>query len=254
MSKSYRDSHKAKNYGTKYKELFKNDSFDARIWILEKLILKKIYQNFIIHKIENYLDFACGTGRLLEFFEHRAKNSYGIDVSQEMLKEAEKKYRNTKFFNVDLVKNQKVFGDQKFNVVSAFRFFLNAEKPLRDEILKILDNLLVDDGILILNNHGNKYSLRIFSLLINIILTFKRNFNSLSISEIREILEQNNFEIINVFGLGFQPIFFAKILPRKIWYVVENFLMNIKFLNKFGIHLIIVCKKLNKIQFSTIPP
>jgi len=222
--------------------LYHRDSYDSRLWILEKIILNQIYVDYIKKTIKYYLDFACGTGRILEIFEDKAINSFGIDISDDMLKQAKLKYKKTNFLKNDLSKHKNLI-DKKFNVITAFRFFLNAEESLRSEILKVFYNILEDEGILIFNNHGNKYSMRLSSLLLNFLLNFKWNLKSLSILEIKKLLIQNNFKIIKTYSIGYIPSFLTKIIPRNIWLYLEKKFMKLNLLKSFGIDMIFICKK-----------
>ena len=240
-NRSYRESHISKNHGKKYDVLYVKDSYDSRVWLLEKEILELIFRKHFNSKVINHLDFACGTGRLLEVFENKAITSFGIDVSNEMLRIARKKYRNTKFIECDITKNQNIF-NQRFNLITAFRFFLNAEMTLRKHVLEIFYRILEDDGILIFNIHGNKNSLRFLPLRIRNFLT-KNKLNSISFREIKKLIEENNLKIIEVYGLSFLPQIFSKILPKAIWFNLEKVLHKIKLFNMFGIDLIFICSK-----------
>ena len=53
----------------------------------------KICDKNSVHR-ENYLDLACGTGNLTETIYKNFKHSFGVDMSSEMLTEAERKMRN----------------------------------------------------------------------------------------------------------------------------------------------------------------
>jgi len=233
---SYRTSHLCKNKGKKYDYIyFHEDSYDSRVWKLEKEIIEEISKKLFPNKIRYYLDFACGTGRILEVFKKKAKNSYGIDVSEEMLKEARKKYKKTEFINYDLTKNKNIF-TQKFDLITTFRFFLNAEKSLRNKALNIFYKLLQDNGFLICNTHGNTHRVKFLR---------KKNskINVLSYIEMKNLLEKHKFRIIKLYGLSFIPYFIAIYLPRFIWYIIEKILSKIRIINIYGTHLIFVCKK-----------
>ena len=237
IKKSYKYSHSSKNCGQNYEFFYKKDNYDSRVWILEKETLEKIYSKYIKKTIINYLDFACGTGRILEIFERKAKNVYGVDVSKEMLKIARSKFTKTKFSNIDLTRNRNHF-NFKFNVITAFRFFLNAEPSLKEEALLIINQILEDGGFLIFNIHANTYS--------SIYFLNRKKTITLSLSEIKKLLKKFDFEIVKIFGIGYLPWEFSNVLSKKLWLLIERFFMNLKILNKFGTGLIILSKKVNK--------
>jgi SAM-dependent methyltransferase len=67
----------------------------------------------------NYLDLACGTGNLTELLVPYFKNSWGVDLSEEMLMKADEKLRNkklkAKFICQDITKLNL---NKKFNLIT----------------------------------------------------------------------------------------------------------------------------------------
>jgi len=233
-SKSYRESHTSKDRGKIYDSVYTSDTYDSRVWKLEKKLLEKDFARLNQKPVKNYLDFACGTGRILEIFEKKSINTIGIDVSKEMLKEATEKYQNTQFIISDITKNRRIF-NHKFELITAFRFFYNAEDILRKEVLQVLYKLLKENGIFICNTHGNRNKLNIF--------TYRQNRKTLSFEKMKNLLEQHHFDIIKIYGISYLPYLFSKFLPEKIWLIIEKVLIKIKYLKKFGTDIIFICRK-----------
>lgn len=103
--------------------------------------------------IPSYLDFACGTGRITAFLEHMATKSYGVDVSASMLEQARHKCTRTIFYNTDLTVDD--FHIEPMQLITAFRFFGNAQAELRLSALRAIRAILVPRGYLVFNNHKN---------------------------------------------------------------------------------------------------
>src|SRR3989344_2070945 len=101
MKYSYTNSHKSKDHGKNYdKRIYTGNTYDNRVWILEKKILKKILPS---DKKLAILDFACGTGRISSYLEELGyQNISGIDVSDSMLQEAKKKLKVTQLIKADV--------------------------------------------------------------------------------------------------------------------------------------------------------
>lgn len=234
VPKSYRDSHKSEDRGKIYDSIYMSDTYDSRVWKLEKKVLEKEFSRLDQKPVENYLDFACGTGRILEVFEKKSINPIGIDVSNEMIKEAKEKYKKTKFIISDITENHMIF-NHKFELITAFRFFYNAEEILRKKVLQALYKLLKENGIFICNTHGNKNKLKIF--------TYRQNRRTLSFEMMKNLLEQHHFKIIKIYGISYLPYLLSKLLPEKIWLVIESLLIKINFLKKFGTIVIFICQK-----------
>lgn len=237
---SYRESHKNHAKGIDYDDFYQHHSWTKFVWEQEQKvlsdILKKYFQNDKIH----LLDFACGTGRITKFLENKVDTSIGVDISKPMLDIAKKKLEKTKLIRVDLTKSNP-FKWQHFNLITAFRFFLNSEPKLRDEVLTIITSLLSNDGYFIFNNHLNWASPSVKLRYYYGKFISKDTCNVLSIDAIKIMLLKHNLEIIKVYPIGFiNPI---KVNLPKLWNIkIDNFVKNIKIFNNCSESPIFVCK------------
>src|SRR6185295_8842136 len=107
--------------------------------------------------VPRYLDFACGTGRITEMMAPLAQESIGVDVSGTMLEVARVKCPHVRFMESDLTRDNLDIG--LFDMVTAFRFFGNAQDELRSAALKAVVALLRPGGHLVINSHRNPLSL-----------------------------------------------------------------------------------------------
>lgn len=128
---SYRDSHTEEGKGAIYDEHFKTETWRKILWNQEQYVLDSFLDTYFKNRAVNLLDFACGTGRIAGFLENRVETCTAVDVSKAMLDEAKKKLQKTKIIQADLTKNNVLEG-RKFNLITAFRFFLNAEPGLQN--------------------------------------------------------------------------------------------------------------------------
>jgi SAM-dependent methyltransferase len=165
MHTNYRESHVGK--GREYHEKFVRGPYRSVIWEVEQAALLAIlsrYQSAGSGPIR-LLDFACGTGRILQLFESRVETSVGVDVSKSMLEVAESHLSRSELLNVDLTRETALSG-RRFELITAFRFFPNAEPQLRDDVMRELVGLLADNGVMVFNNHlrctGSRMRLRRF--------------------------------------------------------------------------------------------
>ncbi len=157
VSQSYRDSHREK--GPEYQELF-TAPHTAMVWRMERTVLQRIVDEFLDSGIDDYLDFACGTGRVLGFLSARARSATGVDVSESMLEVARKNAPGAELICADITRDH-VLRERSFDLITAFRFFPNAEDDLRVGALRELASRLRSDGVLVFNNHINAGSLAI---------------------------------------------------------------------------------------------
>ena len=131
------------------------------------------------------------------------------------------------FFDEDFTK---INLDKKFDLITAFRFFPNAEIFLRKSAMKFISEHLSNNGIIIMNNHYNFWSLPfIFSR-----LTFRSDGFGMSHKEVKELVESNHLKIYKYKSIGLITNKERKtILPWSFVSKFENY-----FYKKFSNHLI----------------
>jgi ubiquinone/menaquinone biosynthesis C-methylase UbiE len=136
------------------------------------------------------------------------KEAYGVDVSESMLSIAKKTVHSSNLLLCDLTK-ENIFPDNYFDLITAFRFFLNAQNDLRESVLDVFEKIITDDGYLIFNIHMNKgclleRELKTYQWLKSI---KDPGFNTISVPEVGHLLERFNFKIIQTFHFGVLPIY-----------------------------------------------
>ena len=237
---TYKKSHRGKGIGKKYDDYLSN-RFERFIYDMEIEVLSKWVQKHFPNKIPKYLDFACGTGRITQILEPHAKKATGADISKDMLEQARKKCKKTRFVCTDI--DQKGL-EEKFDLITAFRFFLNAEPKLRASIMHTLTEHLSDKGYLVFNIHMNRTSLLGMQFFIRRLLGQKDIPHTMSIREVRRMARREKLRIVDMIPLAHIPgRLDILLLPEKMLRKVERFLTKIKVLRFFAKDLIIVCRK-----------
>lgn len=160
MPQSYRSSHLTK--GRAYHESFRSSRYRAFLWLREQAILDRVLQGIPDSGRATVLDFACGTGRVLSYLRPKVASIVGVDVSGSMLAVARQASPDALLLRADLTRGNALAG-QRFDLITAFRFFPNAEADLRRDAIASLVSLLADDGVVVLNNHQNAGSLNAMS-------------------------------------------------------------------------------------------
>jgi predicted TPR repeat methyltransferase len=155
----YRESHQGR--GPDYDESFSPEvnPHRAMVWRLEQRVLDRIWRDYLDARRVSHLDFACGTGRILRHFVGRVTHATGVDVASSMLEVARKVVPAAELIEADLTQAN-VLDGRRFDLITAFRFFPNAEPELRRAVFSVLARHLAPQGVLILNNHKNRNSLR----------------------------------------------------------------------------------------------
>lgn len=159
-TEDYRISHAER--GATYDDTLTTTPFDRYMAEWERQHLARIVRELFPQRVGRYLDFACGTGRITATVSPLCEKAVGVDVSPSMLEVARRKLPSVEFHQRDLTVGG---GDSLglFDLVTAFRFFGNAQPELRDAALGAICRHLRPGGHLIINSHRNPRAL--YSLL-----------------------------------------------------------------------------------------
>jgi ubiquinone/menaquinone biosynthesis C-methylase UbiE len=247
---SYRESHKYDGKCAEYEAYYQNKAWQRFLWSREQEIILRILEKYFTGRDVHLLDFACGTGRITELLENRVKTSMGVDVSGSMLAVARKRLKRTEIIETDITA-ENVLKPRKFNLITAFRFFLNAEPELRSAVIKAIAELLDEDGYFVFNNHQNSGSPWIK---LRYAHHRKKNpeglFNVLSIEQMKKFIEEPGLEIVEIYPVGFfnpPKIPVSYHLSRMIDRAASKF----KFLNRFSESPIAVCRRKKNLNSDT---
>ena len=108
-------------------------------------VIGKILDNAEIGPGQDVLDVACGTGVMFPYYLSRGVASVtGIDISPEMAKIAEEKFREEANVRVLCGDVEEAVFDRKFDRIVVYNAFPHFPKPKR--LIRILAGLLKDDG------------------------------------------------------------------------------------------------------------
>lgn len=146
-------------------------------------------------------DFACGTGRVSRMLAGLTAVSHGYDTSEAMLQKGRELGTPGRAHLVRPGLAEPVPDESRLRLVTAFRFVLNVDLHLRDQLMDFASLALpdADSGLLLVENHGNAASLR------HLRKTFGRLdagtwFQELSHQEVRELFDRHGFDLVGVQG------------------------------------------------------
>lgn len=235
----YRSSHTRSGKGKSYHAAFSKNLYRQMVWQMEQEIIDGICREHYGQRKIHHLDFACGTGRVLHHLESRVETSVGVDLSPTMLEVAKKNNKRSEIIEADLTERD-VLGDRKFNLITAFRFFPNAQQELRTKALAILVRHLSEDGLFIFNNHKNTGSVRN-----KIAIALGRGYEiGMSHDYIQRFVGSAELEIVSFFPLSIFPSSEGKVLlPISVLRRLDKTLGNLKLLRQRGDNIIYVCRK-----------
>lgn len=242
---SYREHFAFDGSGDAYDDSqYRPGSFWDVVWTLERGVLDRVLAEQRARSGSvDYLDFACGTGRVIAYLEQRCDSARGIDVSEQMLARARTRVRCAELLRVDITAPGATV-EGRYDLVTAFRFVLNAEPDLRRAALAALARRLKDGrSRLIVNTHGNPVSYK------GIVVPFRRamgapgaNENLLSVAAITAILREVGLEPVETFGMGVIPSPISTRLPRAVAIGIERALAGTPGVRRLGVNQLLVCR------------
>jgi hypothetical protein len=135
-----------------------------------------------------------------------------------------------------------------YDVISCFRFVLNAEPELRGKILRRLRQVLrTPDGLLLINMHGNSGSLR------HPAIVWRRwrergqrhsetMLNEMSPVATKALLAESGFEIVRQLGFGILPPTVYRTPLRRAAFAVDRALAGEHFWSRSSVDILFVCR------------
>lgn len=247
----YENSHSAPDFGANYKKSYDKGYYAVQWKCLERPIVQNILIELKKQGKRTYLDFACGTGRLLSLAEEIFKETYGVDVSESMLTIAKQTCVKSHLIRKDITITPI---NRKFDVITAFRFFLNASPILRSRALTQLYQMLNTGGILIVNSHVNSSSIlgRIYRLREMLTSSVRP---SLGYNEFKNILNNHAFEVLHAHWYCYFPrparagiLMQIEWLPKILMIPLENLRKSLRFLPKdWAQSFLLVCTKIETV-------
>ena len=194
---SYATSHLEK--GAEYHALFSERPGRSLMWQFEQGVLQSCVERF--GDFNCHLDFAGGTGRISSILGPAVVSQVVLDISPTMLEVARQKLSKATIMNFDFRESNNSVEDKTFDLVTAFRFFPNAEPSLRAEAFAFLSRKIKDKGYMICNNHRNFWSIPYMAMR----LTMIGGDVGMTNSQVIRLASINGFELVETHSFGILP-------------------------------------------------
>jgi ubiquinone/menaquinone biosynthesis C-methylase UbiE len=200
---SYRVSHLGADKAREYDE----DLWDQRAakgldWLVEQRLLTDLLETHVPAGPRSVADFACGTGRVLEFLSRSYDSPVGIDISPAMLALAGERCPHATVVLGD-VTTTPTLAPGPFDLITAFRFFLNAEPELRSAALEWMRGALQPGGLVVANFHLNPASLR--GAYLRLRMRPATRPPMMTLKDVRQLFSAHGFTVHQILGYGFLP-------------------------------------------------
>ena len=173
------------------------------------------------------------------YLKDRVTDPVGVDVSESMLAVARRDAPDARFVEADLTRDDPIVGSE-FRMITAFRFFPNAEPPLRAGAIQAIIRHLHPDGIFVFNNHLNTTSLmrRIGRFL------GRLKGRSMSHDEVVNMVEGAGLTIMRTYSLGLLPMNDRLMLrPVAAALAIENLMSRLFNFPTLAQDIVYVCRR-----------
>jgi len=222
------------------------ESYSSAVWQLQRPVLEQVVKEFCAAPTGpvRLLDFACGTGRVLSALEPLVDAADGVDISENMVAVARGKCPKARLLVGDVLARPELL-QPEYDLISCFRFVLNAEPELRGRVLRRLRSVLRSPGgRLLVNVHGNSRSLRHPAIL------WRRGrgaekeamLNEMSPVEARRLLADSGFEVERQFGFGLVPPTLYRTPLRRAAAAVDRAFAGENLWRNWSVDILFVCR------------
>jgi SAM-dependent methyltransferase len=212
----YSECHVSDDAVGAYRDTYAAGYYAAQWRLLERPLLERLFVELRAGGARSMLDIACGQGRITLLGARHFDQVQGIDYSPSMLGRATNARQEDASLNgadvrFDVGDVRTYTADHPFDVVTAFRFFLNAEDDLRLEGLRCARRNLAPHGTFITNVHVAASSpLAWFYGVSNAASRWMRKTtspvrNSLSLSAFKHLLASEGLEAYQVHRYSLLP-------------------------------------------------
>jgi SAM-dependent methyltransferase len=178
------------------------DSYATRINERQQDYLRRLVQREFggVKPVQH--DFACGTGRAIRTLHGLVSVAHGYDTSTEMMAKAAEIGAQAQWHQVPMdgpVPDPVEAGTPA--IVTMFRLLLNVDDAVRDRALAFAAKALRvrEDGILVVENHGNSSSVRHLRARRH---SGERWFAELSHEQVESLLGRHGFEVVERRGFS----------------------------------------------------
>jgi SAM-dependent methyltransferase len=231
--------------------IYSRDSVSDTVWHVEAAILQEIVVKMRrrTKRIE-YLDFACGTGRIISFLEDKVDSATGIDISPFMLSRAASQVESAKLLCRDITAGDAAVEGQ-YDLITCFRFLKNAEADLRQAALRQLAKRLKGvDSLLVVNCYGgNPFSFKIALVpyhWLKAVLTRQEYPKYVTNRQLRTIIHNAGLMIEKTIGYGFISGKILRVFPSSWALWVERKLCGVPLVQALGANQLFICQLSNK--------
>ncbi|GGJ99554.1 hypothetical protein GCM10010123_31820 [Pilimelia anulata] len=228
---------------TKYAdEVYAPGSYSSIVSARQRRYLRKLVAREFPYRRPVQHDFACGTGRGMRMLAGLVRTAYGYDPSEQMLDRARRDgtVGDLRVIPADGPVPLPAAADGPA-LVTVFRLLLNVPAEVRDRALAFAAAALphAHAGLLVLENHGNRHSLR------HLRHRGKSTwYAELSHAEVADLLARHGFELERVRGCTLFPRgWYGRAWLRLLVRPVDALLTRLSVADRFAVTVLYVARR-----------
>ncbi|MEU7826804.1 SAM-dependent methyltransferase [Catellatospora sp. NPDC049133] len=225
------------------------DSYASAINRRQRAYLRRLAKRAFPYRRPVQHDFACGTGRAIRILHGLVRGAHGYDTSAAMLAKAEEVGA---YAELHLVAAEGEVPDPTPTeipaLVTIFRLLLNVDNDVRERAIafsaKVLPNY--DAGLLVVENHGNRHSLR---HLRHARHTGSPWFAELDHTEVAELLDRHGFTIVEQRGFAlFTQGWYGRRGLRTLAKLVDDVVARTGWGGKWAVNVLYVARRTRSVD------
>ncbi|HWH00147.1 MAG TPA: methyltransferase domain-containing protein [Pilimelia sp.] len=220
------------------------DSYATAVSRRQRTYLRGLVRREFPYRRPVQHDFACGTGRAIRLLHGLVRAAHGYDTSAAMLAKASEVAGHATLHEVPADGPvPRPAESERPALVTIFRLLLNVDAAVRDRAIAFAAQLLPhrDAGLLVVENHGNRRSLRH--------LSHRRRANDpwfaeLSHEEVAELLSRHGFTIVEQRGCTLFPQgWYARRWLRPLVRVVDDVCTRFRLFGNAAVNVLYVARR-----------
>ncbi|MDR7279334.1 methyltransferase domain-containing protein [Catenuloplanes atrovinosus] len=220
------------------------DSYGSAINERQRAYLRRlITRSFPVRRPVQH-DFACGTGRAIRLLHGAVRGAHGYDTSAEMLAKAAEVGTAARLHRIAEDGPVPVPAREDGPaLVTSFRLLLNVDDSVRHRLLAFAARALPDRdaGLLVVENHGNRRSLRHLAARRR---SGRRWFAELSHAEVVALLAEHGFEVVERRGFSMFPqSAYERRGVRTVARLVDRFATRLPSLSGVAVNVLYVARR-----------
>jgi len=229
----------------KYTEVvYAPESYSSHVNTRQRRFLRGLVERTWTERRPVQHDFACGTGRAIKLLHGLVRVAHGYDTSAAMLSKAREHGAHA---HLHLVRpDGPVPGPATVDgpaLVTMFRLLLNVPAEVRDRAIAFAAATLptADAGLLVVENHGNRSSLRH--------LAARRHageawFSELSHEEVLALFARHGFELVTARAFAVLPAgAYRRAWLRPVARIVDDLAARVPALWRWGTDVVYVARR-----------